>query len=397
MRRAGWVVGILTTFTMLVGCAAGDPVRGATAPSAAPGVPALRVEVVSAGLEHPWDIGVMPDGSALVSERAGRFTLLPDLRPGTEARPVRADLGDVYATGEGGLMGLVVHPDFATNRHFITCQTHQRDGAPVDVRLITWRLSEDGGSAHRVGDPLVTGAPLNPSGRHSGCRPTIGPGGELLVTTGDSARPRVAQDRGSLGGKTLRTDVDTGLPAPGNPFLSDPDPRTRLIYTFGHRNAQGITVRSDGAVLIAEHGPDVDDEINRLRAGGNYGWDPSLGGTSDSYDESAPMTDLGRFPDAVPALWSSGASTEAVCGAAMVTGPQWGALDGSMAVTALKGSKLMLFRFDGNGGVRDVIVAPELDGTHGRLRGVRSGPDGALYVTTSNGSDDRVLRITPAG
>ena len=192
-------------------------------------------------------------------------------------------------------------------------------------------------------------------------------------------------------------NIDTGEPVPGNPFLDSPNRNERLIYTYGHRNAQGVAPRPGGQVFLAEHGPDVDDEINLVQPGGNYGWDPSRGGTEDSYDESVPMTDLQRFPDAVEAVWSSGDSTEAVCGATFLTGPQWGALDGMLAVTALKGSKLMLFRLAPDGAVQELVVPPELDNTHGRLRAVQQGPDGALYVTTSNGSDDKVLRITLAG
>ena len=246
-------------------------------------------------------------------------------------------------------------------------------------------------------DPLVGGLPLNPSGRHSGCRPTLGPDGALYVGTGDSANPAVSQDRTRLGGKVLRVDLATGGPAPGNPFAAAADPAERLVFSYGHRNVQGVTVQpGTGRLFSAEHGPDVDDEINLLRPGGNYGWDPSRGGTEDSYDESVPMTDLVRFSDAVPAVWSSGGSTEAICGAAFLEGPQWGSLEGLLAVATLKGSKLLLMRLDEQGTVVEVGQLPELDGTHGRLRAVRPGPDGALYVTTSNGEDDEVLRVSPA-
>lgn len=387
---------VLVLLALLAGC--GGTSNGTPPPertTARPENPTLRVEVVAGGLEHPWDIGFLPDGTALVGERDGRLTLLADHRPGALARPVAADLGDVYAEGEGGLMGLLVHPDFERNRRFITCQAHQEDGRPVDIRLVTWRLADDGNSAQRLG-PLLTGLPLNGSGRHSGCRAALAEDGSLLVSTGDTARPAVAQDLSSLGGKVLRMDLDTGRPLPDNPFHDAADPRQRLVLTYGHRNPQGLAPRPGGQVLVAEHGPDAEDEINVLRPGGNYGWDPSRGGSSDSYDESVPMTDLRRFPDAVPATWSSGNSTEAVCAAAFLTGPQWGSLEGQLAVTALKGSKILLFDLASDGATRQVTIPRELDGTHGRLRAARQGPEGALYVTTSNGSDDRVLRITPA-
>ncbi|MGH3981196.1 MAG: PQQ-dependent sugar dehydrogenase [Pseudonocardiaceae bacterium] len=368
-----------------------------TAPPGTGSAPEIRVDVVAAGLEHVWDIGFLPGGSALITERPARIRLLSSTRPGAQVTDVAAELGDVYVAGEGGLMGLVVHPDFASTRRFTTCQTYQDGDRPVDVRLITWELSPDGAQARRVADPLVAGLPLNPSGRHSGCRPTIGPDGYLYVGTGDSARAAVSQDRTLLGGKVLRIDLGTGGPAPGNPFAGSPNSAERLVFTYGNRNVQGVTVQpGTGRLFISEHGPTVDDEINVLRAGGNYGWDPSRGGTESSYDESVPMTDLRRFPDAVPAVWSSGDDTEAICGAAFITGEQWGQLQGLLAVAALAGSKLLLMRVDSEGNVTGTGQLPQLDGSYGRLRAVRPGPDGALYVTTSNGDDDKVVRVAPA-
>ena len=359
--------------------------------------PDIQVDVVAAGLEHVWDIGFLPGGSALITERSARIRLLSSTKPGARVTEVAADLGDVYVAGEGGFMGLVVHPDFAQTRRFTTCQTYRADGRPVDVRLVTWELSADSGRARRVADPLVAGLPLNPSGRHSGCRPTIGSDGYLYVGTGDSARAAVSQDRTQLGGKVLRIDLRTGGPAPGNPFADSPNAAQRLVFTYGNRNVQGVAVQpGTGRLFAAEHGPTVDDEINVLRSGANYGWDPSRGGTQSSYDESVPMTDLRRFPDAVPAVWSSSDDTEAICGAGFIVGDQWGDMQGLLAVAALKGSKLLLMRVDTAGKVTEVGQLPQLDGDYGRLRAVRLGDDGALYVTTSNGDDDKVLRIAPA-
>ena len=401
------VVAGVVTAVGLAGCGAPDPApaeNGAPATTSAPtsaapartGVPELQVEAVASGLSHVWDLGFLPDGEALVTQRGGRIALLSGIGPGATVRDVNADLSDVYVRGEGGLMGMVVHPDFAESRRFTTCQTHMENGTATDVRLVTWELSADGTSATRVADPLVAGLPINSSGRHSGCRPTIAPDGSLFVGTGDTARASVAQDLNSLGGKVLRVDLDTGEPVPGNPFADAQNPAQRLIWTYGHRNVQGVAVRpGTGEIYTAEHGPTTDDEVNRLEPGANYGWDPSQGGRVGGYDESVPMTDLDRFPDAVPAMWSSGSPVEAVSGAAFLSGPQWGDLDGALAVGALRGEKLLLMTIGPNGAVTDVRKPEPLDGTFGRLRAVRLGPDGALYVSTSNGDDDQVLRITP--
>jgi len=375
MRRLAGVLAV----ALVAGCTT-TTAGGSAPPAQAPS--GLKVEEVVGGLSHAWDVGFLPDGQVLVTQRAGKLTLVKDGR----ATDLKADLDDVKPRGEGGLMGLVVHPDFATSRLFTTCQTSQND-----VRLVTWQLSTDGTSAIRVKNPLLGGLPVNQSGRHSGCRPTLAQDGSLLVGTGDTANGTIAQDLNSLGGKVLRIDLATGAPKPDNPT-----PGSR-VYTYGHRNVQGVAVNpKTGQVFTAEHGPDVDDELNLLKPGANYGWDPGQGGTKPGYDESVPMTDLTRFPDAVEAIWKSGSPTEAVAGATFLSGGQWGDLDGVLAVVALKGSKLMLFTLTPEGGVHSVAVPAELDGTQGRLRAARTGPDGALYVTTSNGDNDKLLRVTRA-
>jgi glucose/arabinose dehydrogenase len=357
-------------------------------------VPRLAVEVVADGFEHGWDIGFLPGGQALVTERPGRISLVSGLREGARRSTVRADLDDLFVAGEGGLMGMVVHPDFATSREFTTCQTHQEGGDPKDIRLVTWRLSADGGSAQRV-RTLLSGLPIS-SGRHSGCRPEIAADGALLVGTGDTAQADVSQDVDSLGGKVLRLDLETGEPMPDNPFASASTKRERYVLSYGHRNVQGVAVQpGTGVVYTAEHGPSSNDEVNRIRPGANYGWDPSRGGTVGGYDESVPMTDRERFPDAVPAIWQSGRTTQAVCAAEFLEGSQWGGLEGALVVTALKGAKLLLLTLAEDGTLAKVAVPTATNGPYGRLRAARLGPDGALYVTTTNGDDDKLLRISP--
>jgi aldose sugar dehydrogenase len=376
---------LLVVVLMLVaGCSTGTggsvPTRELPPPpsssaSAAPKGTGLKVEEVTGGLEHGWDIGFLPDGAMLVSERIGRFSLVR----GGQRTTVDADLKDVAVRGEGGMLGMVVHPDFATSGEFTACFNTAQD-----VRLVTFKL--DGTRATRVKD-LLTGLPRNTSGRHSGCRPTVAKDGTLLVGTGDTANGRLAQDRTNLGGKLLRISLDTGEGVPGNPFITSQNANERRIYTYGNRNIQGVALRpGTDQVFMTEHGPNKDDEVNLVQVGGNYGWDPAQGGTVGGYDESVPMTDLKRFPDAVAAAWSSGSPTEAICGADF--------FDGLLAVPALKGSKLLLFSLDEAGKVTSVAVPEELNDTYGRLRAARTAPDGSLYVTSSNGKDDKLLKIT---
>ncbi|MBP2320957.1 glucose/arabinose dehydrogenase [Kibdelosporangium banguiense] len=399
MRRIGLLLVTAATLTACSEPSAGQipapPNSPGPASSAAKAIaPGLKIETVAGGLEHGWDMGFLPDGKVLVTQRPGKLALISSTKPGAQVTQVQADFSDVLVAGEGGLMGMVLEPDFAQTRQFITCQTYKENGAAKDIRLIRWRLSPDGRSAERVG-VLLSGLPVARGGRHSGCRPTVAPDGSLLVGTGDTANPKPSQDRTNLGGKVLKLDIKTGGPAPGNPFINAQNANEKRVYTYGHRNVQGVAVRPGSAQIItAEHGPDKNDEINIEISGKNYGWDPSKGGTENSYDESVPMTDLKRFPDAVPALWESGETTEAVCAAAFLSGTQWGDLDGSLVVTALKGAKAMLFKLDDAGKVQSVSIPPEFNDAFGRLRAARTGPDGALYITTSNGTDDKLLRVT---
>lgn len=388
MRPSG--PALLATLVVLVSACASPP--SVAQPGAAPTAGGFRVEEVAGGLQHGWDIGFLPGGDLLVTQRPGRLALVR----GGRATEVRADFSDVFAQGEGGLMGLALAADFASSREFTTCQTHQENGQAVDIRLVTWRLAEDGASAAKARD-LLTGLPVNPSGRHSGCRPTLAPDGALLVGTGDTANSKVSQDRHQLGGKVLRIDAKTGEALPDNPFFASSDANERRVWTYGHRNVQGVAIRpGTGQVITSEHGPAFDDEVNLIRPGGNYGWDPSKGGTDPNYDESVPMTDKKRFPDAIDPLWTTGSITEATSGDAFLTGEQWGENNGALAVAALKGQKLLLLHLDAAAKVTGVTLPKEFDDKFGRLRGVRSGPDGALYVTTSNGDNDKLLRVTPA-
>ena len=178
-----------------------------------------------------------------------------------------------------------------------------------------------------------------------------------------------------------------GTPAAGNPG-GGLDPR---IYSYGHRNVQSIAFRSDGLAVQTEHGPERDDELNRL-VPGNFGWDPVAAG-STAYNEGVPMTDLQKFPNAVRALWSSGYPTVAPSGATFVSGAQWGNWNNALVVGLLKGSKLLVFKLDRQGRVTD--TGTSLTG-YGRLRSPVQGPGRRPYVTTDNGGgNDKILRLSP--
>jgi glucose/arabinose dehydrogenase len=383
--------GASTTDAPPTGAGADDEAASSTPADASPEappsdeVPTLDVEVVAEGLFLPWDVQLLPDGTALVSERGGRLLALD---PGGDDGPrqLQLDLEGLFVGSEAGLMGLAVPPTFAEDRTVLACHAAQPTGEAPDVRVTPLTLDE-GLTRASAGEPILTGLPLS-TGRHSGCRLLVTADGTLLVGTGDAAVGTHPQDPTSLGGKVLALTLD-GAPADPDGNVEGADPR---ILTYGHRNVQGLAQHpGTGDVWEVEHGPDVDDEVNVLQPGGNYGWDPRPG-----YDESVPMTDLDAFPEAVRAAWSSGAPTHATSGAVFLEGPQWGAWDGALAVAELKGSGVTVLGVDGDRVVAEQRVA-ELDGTFGRLRSLTLDEEGALWVTSSNGEGDVVLRVTPRG
>ncbi|MPR00565.1 PQQ-dependent sugar dehydrogenase [Modestobacter sp. I12A-02628] len=399
-RRLTAPLAALTVGVLLAGCSSDQPGSPSAAtggpPPAAPdpapaGAPALQVEVVADGLDHPWDVAQAPDGTLLVDERDGRLSaVLPD---GT-VQQVQADMDDLFADGETGLMGLVLDPDFAGTRTFYTCQGITDDDG-TRIAVLSWTVSAGWTTATRGARPVLDDIPVNEaSGRHGGCRLRIDPTGQLLVGTGDNALGTNPQDLTSLAGKVLRLDPRTGQPSDGNPFLgrSDVSP---YLWTTGHRNVQGLAVQpGTGTVFAAEQGTDRDDEVTQLRPGGNGGYDPVGQGV---YDESVPMTDP-ETADVLPAAWASGEPTIAVSGATFLDGPQWGSYDGLLLLGVQKDTGVLALRLDGSGGLVEQFRLPELEDSRGRIRTVQTGVDGALYVTTDNGGGaDEVLRVTPAG
>lgn len=357
----------------------GSPTSQQPSSDSLQGEPQLATEVVLAGRENIWDAAFLASGEMLFTERRGVLNAYIN----NEVRQV-AEIEDIYAEGEGGLLGLVVDPDFADNRYIYTC-FNSSQGSP-DVRVVRWKLNDDLTSLDDRSD-IVTGMPSNTSGRHSGCRMAFGADGYLWIGTGDAAQGTNPQDPKSLGGKILRVDRDGNPPESGN-LGGDFDPR---IYSYGHRNVQGMAMLlspRDGIYGVStEHGTGRDDEVNLLKPG-NFGWDPIPG-----YNENLPMTDTDKFPDAVPAIWSSGDPTTATSGATFIYGENWRDWNGALAVAILKDRRLKIFQLND-----DLEVENERDlfvGKFGRLRTAVLGPDNNLYVTTDNGEDDKIIRITP--
>ncbi|MCW2854992.1 MAG: PQQ-dependent sugar dehydrogenase [Marmoricola sp.] len=380
MRRTGFVALLLAAVAALVVPSA--PVVDAAGTRSA-AIPTLRVTRQITGLTIPWDVQVLPGGRLLVDERSGRLIVW---RRGVK-HVIAFPTSTVWAAVETGLMGLAVDPSFTSNRRIYTCQGAFTAGGGHDIRVIAWRMNASFTGVRRL-RTLISGFPTT-TGRHGGCRLLITRAGALIVGTGDAATGTNPQNLRSLGGKTLRLNRLTGAPWPSNRWIHAASKNRRYIHTYGHRNVQGLAQRADGSLWSIEQGTDRDDEVNLLSNGGNYGWNPVPG-----YDESTPMTDYSLPGPQIGARWSSGFPTLATSGGTFVRGKQWGALDGTLAVAALKASEVVFMKFGSHGRLL-WTRAPAALQAFGRLRSITDAPNGDLLITTSNGSNDAVLRVHP--
>ncbi|MFD1826737.1 PQQ-dependent sugar dehydrogenase [Mumia zhuanghuii] len=382
-RRTAIAVAVLASTALLLPEGAAAEPRAASPTSSAARAAPMRVSTVLTGLDHPWDLAFVSSSQFLFTQR-DRKTI--SLGTTSGAKRVVGRAAGIWASGETGLMALELAPDFARTGTFYTCHGY-RSGATKDVRVARWRLNAARTSA-RLTKTIVRGLPAT-SGRHGGCALAFGPGGALFIGTGDAAVGRNAQRLRSGGGKVLRVNPRTGRGLRSNPYAKSRYAMKRRVFTYGHRNVQGLARRGN-RMWAVEQGSYRDDEVNALFRKGNYGWNPVPG-----YNESVPMTDHGLPGKQRSPRWRSGGSTLATTGAAWLRGSVWGNRSGRvLAVTALKAEQIRLLRFDRRGRLRGQSVA--LRGQYGRLRAVTVGPGGALYVSTSNGGgNDRILRVLP--
>jgi glucose/arabinose dehydrogenase len=338
---------LLTTLLAAAACG-GTEARDADARS---------VRAVATGLSVPWGVAFLPGGDALVSERTtGRIIRVS--RGGGKRAVMRVPGVDTGA-GEGGLLGLAVSPSYARDRLVYAYFTSDRDN-----RIVRFRL---GGRVQ----PILTG--LERGFVHNGGRIAFGPDGKLYAGVGEVGDTELAQDLDSLNGKVLRMNPDGSVPA-DNPFGGS------LVWSYGHRNVQGLAWDSRGRLWATEFGQDEFDEVNLIRRGRNYGW-PEV--------EGRGSTDGGRFANPAVTWRTSDASPS---GAAIRRG--------TLFIGGLQGQAVLRVRLDGT---RASKRPPALEGRYGRIRTVVRAPDGSLWVTTSNrdgrgdprGGDDRIIRFVP--
>jgi glucose/arabinose dehydrogenase len=331
-------------------------------PSSTAPITAVTVTgTIATGLTTPWGLGFLPDGTALVTERDTGKLLAIAAGSGHAVRTVGTVTG-VVPGGEGGLLGLAVDPKAATPTVYVYYT------ASGDNRIA--RLNLNTGATKITGQrDILTGIPK--ASVHNGGRIAIGPDGDLYIGTGDATDSDRAQQLDYLGGKILRITLD-GEPAPGNPFRNAP-----LVYSYGHRNVQGLAFDARGRLWASEFGQSAYDEQNLIKPGGNYGW-PIVEGPSDNPKFVAPYK-----------YWPT--SDASPSGLAVV---------GETAfMAALRGTRLWLIPLSGSPGA--TTPKAQLTGTYGRLRTVVVAPDGSLWLTTSNTDgrgdpkpgDDRILQL----
>jgi len=340
-----------------------------TAPPGTPPDDAPDTEVVLRDLDIPWALGITPDGTMLITQRAGQLLLV-----GENRTPIAVD--GVEHVGEGGLLGLALHPDFAKNGQLYLYMTTAVEGG-LQNRIERYRL--DGTTLVDRTSILedIPGAAV-----HDGGRMAFGPDGKLYVGTGDAGDGDNAQDRTSLAGKILRLNDDGSIPD-GNPFDS-------AIWSYGHRNVQGFTWDDQGRMWATEHGPSGggadagQDELNLIEAGANYGW-PVIKGDATAPGMRAPIIHSG-----VSDTWAPSGATF---------------YDGSVFFAGLRGESIFEAKVvEGTGGARPTVeLTAHFRGEFGRLRTVLVGQDGFLYALTNNtdgrGSprdgDDKLIRFHP--
>lgn len=396
-----------------------------------PAAPVLAHSVVLSKLDSPWDMAFLPDGTMFFTEKClGLSVRQPNgtvvkLLGMKDAKGYAASASDLFCEGQAGMAGVAVDPNFASNR-FIYVYSTSSLTAPGTNRLMRLKVNDNMTATSDRTDivtdakykPRASDHPFGGPGAHNGGRVRFSPGdGYLYVTTGDTHNGEVPQHPTQIGGKVLRIDRD-GKAAPNNGAPAGFDPR---IYTYGHRNPQGITFRpGTNQPFTAENGPWHSDEVTALVAGGNAGWDPrpniaGRGACPDNYCGYSPnqmgamdpkqrsafmsMTDTKTYPNAMKPAWNNDGLSQGMFGATFLSGPQWKGWNGQMIVgfagigihgTAV-GNRLDLLNIstDGLSATRTTVNLPM---PAARFRSLVQGPDGSLYVAVDEGT---ISRLTP--
>jgi aldose sugar dehydrogenase len=355
------------------------------APAAAQSSDEPRTETVVRGLVHPWGMAFLPDGRALVTERPGRLKIV-NIRTNTISPPIPG-LPPIAAQGQGGLLGLAIDPDFASNRYVYLCFAEAREGG-VGSSVFRGKLAANF-AALEEGTVIFRQMPAGNTGRHFGCRLVFGRDGNLFITLGDRGNmEKEAQNLANHIGKVIRVTRDGTVP-PDNPFVNRPGARPE-IWSYGHRNAQGATLHPEtGLLYTIEHGARGGDEINQPQAGKNYGWPVITYGI----DYSGAKIGEGTRKEGMEQPLFYWDPSIAPSGALFYTGDKFPKWRGNLLTGALAGQ--LLARMDMRNG-QIIGETRYLEKFGERIRDVVQGQDGYIYLLTDD-RDGKVVRLVPGG
>ncbi len=329
-----------------------------------------EAEVVAENLHVPWAIAVSGEGRLYFTERSGTIRVIED---GKLRQQPLITFGEPFISlEEGGLMGIVLDPNFSQNHYIYVMHTYA-EGNQIYNRVVRLIERNNRASIDRVLLDKIPGGRI-----HNGGRLKIGPDQKLYITTGDAQNAALAQDSASLAGKILRIELDGGIPD-DNPFAGS------AVYSLGHRNPQGLAWNRDRTLYASEHGATAHDEINIIKSGANYGW-PLVQGDEDEREDKIQKP-----------LIHSGEDTWAPSGIAFVNQGPW---QGKLLVAALSGEELLTISLNEDG-TKVNRIESWLKGEFGRLREVIQAEDGSIYLTTSNmdgrgdphAADDKIIRL----
>jgi aldose sugar dehydrogenase len=343
----------------------------------------LDVQTVASGLANPWALAFLPDGRMLVTERPGRMRVVTS--EGQVSPPLKG-VPEVWASGQGGLLDVVTDKTYAQNKTIYFCYA-ERSGSGGRTAVARAKLNDGGGRLDDVKVIFRQEGPLS-SGNHYGCRIAQAGDGNLFVTLGDHFGPRdEAQNLGNHLGKLIRITPDGAAP-PDNPFVGR-DGAKPEIWSYGHRNQQGLAIDpASGDLWEAEHGPRGGDEVNIVGKGKNYGW-PVIG---YGVDYSGAKIHNSAAKDGMEQPLKYWVPSISPSGLTFYTGklfPKW---SGSLFTGALSGKMLVRLQLNGHAVTSEERLLPNLNE---RIRDVRQGPDGALWLLTDS-SAGRILRVSPS-
>lgn len=341
----------------------------------------FQLETVAQNLEHPWSLAFLPNGSVLVTERAGRLRIIRD---GSLVEEPVSGLPELVVSGQGGLLDVILHPEFEDNQTLFLSYAHKISREGMTTRVARAKLDGDQLSDVEV---IFEALPRGTTGRHFAGRMEFDRDGNLYVAVGDRGEMNRAQATDDDAGGVHRLTTD-GQAVPGNPFTDDASVND-TFFTYGNRNIQGMTVHPEtGEIWSHEHGPRGGDEINIIRAGNNYGWPDVTYGIDYS---GMPITDKTTMNGVTDPLhyWDP---SIAPSGMAFYTGDEFPEWRGDLFVGALKMQKLVRLSIENEEVKEEEDLLEDLGE---RIRDVRMGPDGALWLLTDD-ADGKVYRIVPA-